>query len=508
MSRKPERPAAPAARLRDERDAAREEARALREKLAALEEQLRQLREANEHLVGATLHAQTLSDAMELAKRQLFHAAHHDPLTGLPNRKHLHDQLERAMALAGRYGQKLAILFLDLDRFKHVNDSLGHSVGDRLLQSVATRIRQCVRGSDIVSRQGGDEFLVLMPCIAHEDEAVRLASKIQAAIGAPHAIDGDCLLQVTASIGICLYPDHGSDPDALVRCADGAMYHAKEQGRDHCHVFSQELEDRAIERQVLENSLHGALDRGEFVLHYQPRVDLATGGIAGAEALLRWRHPQRGIVHPAQFVPVAEDNGAIIAIGQWALRTACAQMRAWLDTGLPLGRIAVNVSALEFRSRGFLDGVRAILADTGLDPHCLEIELTESVLMKDAASAVAVLASLDALGVQLAVDDFGTGYSSLNYLKRFPISALKIDQSFVRGLETIAEDAVIVGAVIGMGKSLNLKVIAEGVETDEQLAFLRQHHCDEVQGYLFGRPVPADDFAALLTRPAEQPCRP
>ncbi|MBC7944816.1 MAG: EAL domain-containing protein, partial [Burkholderiales bacterium] len=429
---------------------------------ADVEDRVNQLREANEHLVEATLRAQNMTEVVEQAKRELSHLAHRDFLTGLPNRLMLNDRLGQAIVLAHRHGKQLAVLFLDIDHFKHINDSLGHSIGDKLLQSVARSLAACVRGSDTVSRMGGDEFVVLLSEIEHAEDAALSAEKMLAALTAPHMIAGHDL-HVSASIGISIFPDDGADTETLIRNADTAMYVAKEAGRNNNQFFRKDMNIRAVERQSLEGSLRRALARREFVLHYQPKVNLRTGVITGVEALIRWKHPQRGLIPPAQFVPIAEDSGLIVPIGRWVLGEACRQAQAWIDAGRGAMTMAVNISAIEFRSKGFLESIRAILFETGLAPNRLELELTESVLMQEAGSTAALLEELKTMGVQLAVDDFGTGYSSLSYLKRFPIDVLKIDQSFVKDMTTDPDDAVIVAAVLGMGKNLKYRVIAEGV---------------------------------------------
>jgi len=384
-----------------------------------------------------------------------------------------------------------------LDGFKHINDSLGHPIGDKLLQSVAKRLVECVRGSDTVSRQGGDEFVVLLSEMEQSEDAAITARRMLQAVDEVHSIDQH-ELHVTTSIGVSVYPDDGQDAETLIKNADTAMYQAKENGRQGYQFFKPAMNVRAVERQSIEEGLRCALERKEFSLHYQPKVNLRTGEITGAEALLRWTHPTRGPVSPAQFIPVAEDCRLILPIGQWVLREACKQARAWLDAGLPLATMAVNISSVEFRDDNFLENVFAILTETGLDPRCLELELTESVLMKRAESAASVLKTLRARGVQVAVDDFGTGYSSLSYLRKFPIDALKIDQSFVRQITTAPDETTIVTAIISMGRSLKLRVVAEGVETQEELMFLQAHRCDEAQGFYFSRPAVAQQFAMLL----------
>ena len=445
---------------------------------------------------GAVIVFRDVSAARAMAL-QMAHSAEHDFLTGLPNRMLLNDRVNQAIALAPRHMKKVAVLFLDLDGFKHINDSLGHPIGDKLLQSIAKRLVDCVRGSDTVSRQGGDEFVVLLSEVEQSEDAAITARRMLQAVAEAHSIDQHDL-HVTTSIGVSVYPDDGLDAETLIKNADTAMYQAKENGRQSYQFFKPAMNVRAVERQSIEESLRRALERQEFALHYQPKINLKTGEITGAEALIRWTHPTRGPVPPAQFIPVAEDCGLILPIGNWVLREACKQARAWVDAGLPLATMAVNISAMEFRDENFLEGVFAILEETGLDPRSLELELTESVLMKHAESAASILKTLRARGVQVAVDDFGTGYSSLSYLRKFPIDALKIDQSFVRQITTAPDETTIVTAVISMGRSLKLRVVAEGVETQEELAFLQAHQCDEAQGYYFSRPVPPQQFARLL----------
>jgi diguanylate cyclase (GGDEF)-like protein/PAS domain S-box-containing protein len=431
------------------------------------------------------------------ADAQMIHSAEHDFLTGLPNRLLLNDRVGQAILLARRHGNKVAVLFLDLDGFKHINDSLGHTIGDNLLQSVAKRLLSCVRASDTVSRQGGDEFVVLLSEVEKTEDAAIAARRMLQAVAEAHAIDQH-ELHVTTSIGVSVYPDDGLDAETLIKDADTAMYQAKEDRRQSYQFFTPAMNVRAVERQSIEESLGRALERQEFELHYQPKINLRTGKITGAEALIRWTHPTRGRVSPAQFIPAAEDCGLILPIGNWALCEACRQARAWLDAGLPLATIAVNISAIEFRNENFLEGVFAVLKDTGLDPRCLELELTESVLMKHAEATESILKALRSRGVQLAVDDFGTGYSSLSYLRRFSVDTLKIDQSFIRQITTTPHETTIVTAIISMGRSLKLRVVAEGVETQEELAFLQTHRCDEAQGYYFSRPVLPEQFAKLL----------
>ncbi len=445
---------------------------------------------------GAVLVFRDVSAARAMTL-QLAHSAEHDFLTGLPNRMLLNDRICQAIVVAPRHRKKVAVLFLDLDGFKHINDSLGHPIGDKLLQSIATRLMDCVRTSDTVSRQGGDEFVVLLSEIDLPEDAAITARRMLQAVAEAHSIVPHDL-HVTASIGVSIYPDDGIDAEELIKNADTAMYQAKENGRQTYQFFKPAMNVRAVERQSIEESLRSALDRREFAMHYQPKINLRTGEITGAEALIRWTHPIRGLVSPGQFIPIAEDCGLILPIGRWGLREACRQAQQWIEAGLPLGTIAVNISAMEFRDEKFLEGVFRVLDETGLDPRALELELTESVLMRRADAAASILKILRAKGVQVAIDDFGTGYSSLSYLRRFQIDALKIDQSFVRQIGTGGAETTIVTAVIGMGRSLNLRVIAEGVETQDELAFLQVHQCDEAQGYYLSRPVPPEQFARLL----------
>jgi diguanylate cyclase (GGDEF)-like protein/PAS domain S-box-containing protein len=447
-------------------------------------------------VTGAVIVFRDVSAARAMAL-QMTHLAQHDFLTGLPNRMLLNDRVSQAIALAPRHLKKVAVLFLDLDGFKHINDSLGHPTGDKLLQSIAKRLVNCIRRSDTVSRQGGDEFVVLLSEVDHPEDPAIAARRLLQAVAEAHSIDQHDL-HVTTSIGLSVYPNDGMDAETLIKNADTAMYQAKENGRQGYQFFKPAMNIRAVERQSIEESLRRALERQEFALHYQPKINLKTGEIAGAEALLRWTHPVRGPVSPAQFIPVAEDCGMIQPIGTWVLREACQQARAWLEAGLPLETMAVNISGAQLRDENFLDRIFAILRDTALDPRFLELELTESVLMKHAESTESILKTLRSRGVQIAVDDFGTGYSSLSYLRKFPIDALKIDQSFVRQITTAPDETTIVTAMISMGRSLKLRVVAEGVETQAEMAFLQAHQCDEAQGHYFSRPVPAQQFARLL----------
>ncbi len=428
---------------------------------------------------------------------KMAHAAEHDTLTGLPNRMLLKDRIGQAIVRADRHANKVAVLFLDVDGFKHINDSLGHPTGDELLKSIAQRLLGCVRASDTVSRQGGDEFVVLLSEIEQEEDTAILARRMLKQVMRTHTIN-ERDLHITASIGVSVYPDDGGNAETLIKNADMAMYQAKEKGRQGYQFFMPAMNVRAVERQSIEEGLRRALERRELAVHYQPKIDLSSRRITGAEALIRWNHPTRGLVPPGQFISVAEECGLIRPIGAWVLREACKQTRTWADAGLPALTMAVNVSAMEFREDTFLEGVFATLSETGIDAHQLELELTESVLVKQAESAASILQALREKGVQVAIDDFGTGYSSLSYLRKFPVDALKIDQSFVRQISNGGDDTIIVTAIIALARSLKLRVVAEGVETAEELAFLLAQQCDEVQGYYFSRPVPPHQFASLL----------
>ena len=447
-------------------------------------------------VTGAVIvfHDVTMSRALAL---EMAHLAQHDILTDLPNRILLKERLTQAIVAAHRNGAGVAVVFLDLDQFKQINDSLSHEIGDKLLRSVAERLTASVRNSDTVSRQGGDEFVVLLSEIKCAADAGITAGKILAALAAPHTI-GQHSLHVTVSMGLSTYPEDGDNAEALIKNADSAMYQAKEKSPNNYQFFKKDMNRRAIDRQSFEGGLRDALERNQFVLHYQPKINLTTGAISGMEALLRWMHPALGLMPPLKFLPTAEACGLILPIGRWVLKQSCRQVQGWIDLGLNVTPVAVNVSSLEFRSEGFLENLRAVLKETGLDPRYLELELTETVLMQHAESTASVLGALKSIGVRLAVDDFGTGYSSLSYLKRFPIDSLKIDQSFVHDITSYEDDAPIVRAVLTMAKSLRQRVVAEGVETEEQMKFLRTHGCDDAQGNYFSKPVVAEHFAKLL----------
>lgn len=469
-----------------------------------IEDSAAPLRDRSGYVTGAVMVFRDVSTTRALALR-MAHQAQHDVLTDLPNRLLLNDRITQAMALARRQKTKLALLFLDLDRFKHINDSLGHEIGDRLLQAVARRLLGCVRGSDTVSRHGGDEFVVLLSQVRRARDAAVSAEKILLALGTPHRIEQHDL-HLTASMGIATYPEDGADAETLMKRADLALLHSKDAGGNSYRFFKPGMNARAIERQLLEQGLRHAVARNEFVLHFQPQVDLKTGAILAAEALVRWRHPQRGLVPPAQFIPIAQDCGLMVPIGRWVLHEACRQARVWQqDPNLRPIRIAVNISTAELRNTDFVAAVRDTLTTTGLAPRYLELELTESFLMQDPSSTVAELQALKRMGVRLALDDFGTGYASLTCLKRFPIGRLKIDQSCVRDL---ADDARLVRAMISMGKSLGMRVVAEGIATRRQRSLLQQEGCPEGQGFHFSRPLHAAEFSPLLGCHALQPPSP
>jgi diguanylate cyclase (GGDEF)-like protein/PAS domain S-box-containing protein len=427
---------------------------------------------------------------------EMSHLAQHDFLTDLPNRVLFNDRLRQAISLAVRLDKQLAVMFVDLDQFKKINDSLGHHVGDKLLQSVARRLVSCVRRTDTVSRQGGDEFVILLSQVEREEDAAFSARKILRALASPHVIDTKSL-DISVSIGMSTYPKDGQDSEILMNKADTAMYEAKQRGRNNYQFFRTDMDARIADRMLLEKDLRCALGRNELLLHYQPKLNLQTGRITGVEALVRWIHPQRGMVPPAHFIPIAEECGLMSHIGQWVLLEACRQARAWSDSGLGVVPVAVNVSAAEFGDGDFISKVRTVLIATGVEPSNLELEVTESILMQDAESTVRTLSALKAMGVRLAIDDFGTGFSSFTYLRRFPVDTLKLDQSFVQEI-TESGDVTIITAMISIGKSLKQRVIAEGVETQVQLDFLQRHGCDEGQGYYFSHPLAAREVTKIL----------
>ena len=423
--------------------------------------------------------------------------AHHDALTQLPNFLLLRDRLIQSIAFADRGTMKLALMVVDLDRFKTINDSLGHSVGDRLLVEVAKRLRECTRDTDTVCRQGGDEFLILLPNLADADASVSFLGTLMGRLLEPFRLDGH-ELTTSVSVGVAIYPDDGADFEDLQKKADMAMYRAKDAGRNTYRFFNQEMNDDAGERLTMHFGLRRGLELGQFVLHYQPQIEIASGALVGAEALLRWNHPELGLVLPGRFIPVAEESGLIVPLGDWVLREACREAARWQQPGTLGPVVAVNLSALQFKRGDIEHSVTEALELSGLDPGQLELELTESILIGDTENVLATVKRLKLMGVKLSIDDFGTGYSSLSYLKRFEVDKLKIDQSFIRDLATDSEDAAIVRAVIQMARSLGLRTIAEGVESKQVLDHLRIYHCDEAQGYFHGRPMPAEAFMAYL----------
>jgi diguanylate cyclase (GGDEF)-like protein/PAS domain S-box-containing protein len=430
------------------------------------------------------------------AEERVQFLAYYDALTGLPNRTLLEDRLQKALASARRHKEKVAVLFLDLDQFKTINDSLGHSFGDQILQEVAERLKKLARDQDTVARIGGDEFVIALNGIREIPDAAVAAERIMNAMTVEFVVK-ERRFNVSCSIGISICPDHGADSETLVKNADAAMYCAKESGRNAFRFFTEDMNTQVVERLNIEHNLRLALERNELFLMYQPQADIATGRIIGMEALLRWKHPEMGLVPPDRFIRVAENTGLILPIGEWALRTACSEARRWHDEGFAVP-VAVNVSAIQFRQDRFRGLVRDVLRDTGLTPHLLELELTESLLLSTGDFTFPLLQEFKSMGVKLAIDDFGTGYSSLSYLRQFPVNKLKIDRSFVKAVAENADDAAITAAIISMGRSLNLKVIAEGVENEGQISFLRTHRCDEIQGYYFSKPLLSSEVSEKL----------
>ncbi|MBI3529456.1 MAG: EAL domain-containing protein [Betaproteobacteria bacterium] len=440
-----------------------------------------------------------MAQKLQLANAALTQIALHDPLTKLPNRSLLEDRINQALVHSRRTGRPLALMFLDLDRFKAVNDSLGHHAGDELLRAVAGRLVESVRSGDTISRLGGDEFVILLREVSDAQDVGKLCQKILDTLSLAFEIEGS-RLHMTPSIGVSLYPYDGKDAHELIVNADAAMYHVKKSGRNNYQFFSMEMNGASREQLRLHNNLRRALENSEFELHYQPKFNADSGIMTGMEALLRWRDPERGLIPPGQFIPVAEESALIIPIGEWVLREACRQNKLWQDESYPALRVAVNLSGSQFRQRNLLEVIARALAETGLAPQYLELELTESVLMHDAQGAASTLEQLEKMGVHVSIDDFGTGYSSLAYLKRFPIGTLKIDQSFVREITSNPDDAAIVRAIVGLAHNLRLSVVAEGVETQEQLEMLHRLGCDQYQGYFGARPLPAVDFTKLLEK--------
>lgn len=440
--------------------------------------------------------SQDITSRKETEER-LNYMANHDALTNLPNRTLFNDRLNNALARGERYGANLAILFLDLDRFKIINDTLGHDIGDLLLQNLARRLSESLRGADTVARWGGDEFIVLLGEIRTGQDGAAAARRILNLFSEPFLLGGQEIF-VTASIGISIYPKDGKDAQTLLSNADTAMYRAKQQGKNNYQFYTAEMNASALERLRLESDLRRALERGEFSLYYQPKINISSGQIVGVEALIRWNHPSRGMIPPQDFIPLAEETGLIVPLGEWVLQTACKQNHEWHAAGISSIRVAVNVSTQQFRKENLTETIDRILQQTNLQNCLLELEITESVMMEDMERAITVMSELSDRGIHFSVDDFGTGYSSLVYLKRFPINILKIDRSLVRHIPSNPDDTAIASAIISLGKSLNLKVVAEGVETQEQLMFFRKQGCDEAQGYLFSHPLPGEEMTDLL----------
>lgn len=477
-----------------------------------ISEHARAIRDANGELLYYEGTVEDITDR-KLAEARIAHLAFHDSLTDLPNRSLFRDRLNQAISFAERQWQEksphteqlqqegdpptLSVLFLDLDRFKFVNDTLGHAAGDCLLQAVSQRLLKSIRKSDTLARMGGDEFLILLPEIRGVEDAISVAQKILKSLESAFIISQQ-EVHIGTSIGICFYPNDGLDPDTLMKNADTAMFRAKEQGRNHYQLYTHSIGMRVFEHTLMENSIRRALSHSEFELFYQPQVDFASGEIVGMEALVRWLHPELGVVYPRQFIPQAEEYGLIVPIGEWIMRQACRQNKAWQDMGFAPIAMAINFSVRQFQSPGFAEIVAQILEETGLDPQYLDLEITESVVMKDENIAITLLQKLSKMGVQISIDDFGTGYSSLSHLKQFPVGKIKIDDSFIRDILENADDATITTAIIAMAHSLNLKAIAEGVETVEQLNFLRSLKCDGLQGYLLSAPISADVATQML----------
>ena len=437
---------------------------------------------------------------IKATEKRLEHLAHYDTLSGLPNRSLLLVRLEQALSLAHRNHWTLAVIFIDLDHFKEVNDSLGHSTGDRLLTEVGKRLHHCVRESDTVARLGGDEFVIVLDNVANPGVVSEVLGKLKDTLGRPVSLDGYELF-VTASMGISLYPEDGRDAEMLLRNADSAMYHVKREGRNHWGFYSEKMNEQSRRRLQLTSGLRHAIGKNQFSLVYQPQLALATRSLCGAEALVRWEHPELGVISPLEFIPLAEDTGIIEEIGEWVLHEACRQIAAWCDDGVCLPRISINVSARQFKSTRFIERVEQLVQGHRLEPGCLDLEITESLLVRTDARLLNDMQRLCDIGVVFSVDDFGTGYSSLSYLKRFPISMIKADRSFVRDIPHDRDDIEITAAIISMSHKLNIRVIAEGVETLQQLTFLGEQGCDEIQGYLFSRPLPQAAFEAFIKEP-------
>ena len=433
------------------------------------------------------------------AELRISYMASHDALTTLPNRALLQDRIEQTLVHNQRRKLKAAVLFIDLDNFKIINDTLGHDIGDGLLQAAASRLLEGVRGEDTVARQGGDEFIILLSHISSPEDAGIIAQKLQSTLAEPFLIKGK-ELHIGASIGIAIYPDDGENMETLMKNSDIAMYHAKESGKGNYQYFSSKLNEQAAEKQELNNDLRHAIERNELFLAYQPVIDMLSGSITGMEVLLRWNHPALGLVSPIKFIPLAEESGLILTIGDWVLKTACEQLQQWLKQGYEVPRLAINLSAKQFRQKSLAEDINNVLKMTGTDPRFIGIEITESMLVQNIEEVVITLLNLSNMGLEISIDDFGTGYSSLSYLKRFPINKLKIDKSFVDDIATHPDDAAIVKAIIAMAHGLSMKVVTEGVETHAQLDFLREHGCEQYQGYIFSKPLPAAEITNKLSR--------
>ncbi len=442
-----------------------------------------------------------ISDVTERkeAEERIHFQTNYDTLTGLPNRSLFQDRLNLALPSMSRTDRKLALMFIGLDGFKLVNDTLGHDIGDLLLKEAAKRLGTCVRQGDTVARLGGDEFTIIMPNLADPRHAPLVSQRVLDALAEPFHLNGNETF-VSASIGITIFPDDASEAKELLRNADAAMYRAKEQGKANFHFFTADLNAVVQERMVLKNGLGKALENGEFSLHYQPKLEIESGRITGVEALMRWNSPELGMVSPVKFIPVMEETGQVVEMGEWAIRTACLQHQEWRQAGLPQIRIAVNLSPRQLRDASFVPIVENVLREAGVEPAGLELEITESLLMSDSGGALKALGELHEMGIHMAMDDFGTGYSSLSYLKRFPIDTIKIDRTFIADIATNPDDAEIIRTIISMGHTLNRKVIAEGVENDQQLSLLREYQCDEIQGYFFSRPLPAGMITKFIKK--------
>jgi diguanylate cyclase (GGDEF)-like protein len=455
------------------------------------------------HVSGFQAVARDITERRRMEAEIQFLATH-DPLTGLPNRLMFSQILNHAIQTAKRHQRQFAVLFIDLDRFKIINDTMGHDAGDLLLQEIAARLKKILRAVDIVGRLGGDEFIILIEEVTELSQVVILADKILAGVLKPITLMGqEC--RITASIGICMYPKDAEDEQSLMKNADIAMYLGKEEGKNNYQFYSKDIQSKSLERLSIETNLRFALERNELSLHYQAQVDFKTNVIKGVEALLRWQNPYLGSVTPTQFIPVAEESGLIIPIGRWVLKTACAQNVVWQKQGLPAVCVSVNLTRRQLMDENLIDDIRTALNDSGMAPNLLELEITESMVMHNPARMISILAKIKSLGVRLAIDDFGTGYSSLAQIKHFPIDTLKVDRSFIRNIPQDIEDKAITEAIIAMGKTLSLTVVAEGVETQEQLDFLREHSCDEMQGYHFSKPIAPELFADLLRQHVPTP---